>query len=89
MIAKLSPSVQKKLSELYKRDKELLEKIQKRIEMFETNARHPSLRIHKLSGKMSDVWSLSISKNFRMLYILEGEEAYFFDLGTHDQVYRQ
>lgn len=89
MQAKLSPLVQKTLTGLYKKDKDLVEKIQKQILMFESNPKHPSLRLHKLSGNLNTIWSISINKKLRMIYIQDGNVAYFFDIGSHDQVYKK
>lgn len=90
MKAKLSPLVQQKLLQLHKKDKKLVIKIQKQIILFETNPRHPSLRIHKLTGNLNNRWSISISRGLRMVYVmLEEDIAYFVDLGTHDQVYKK
>jgi len=50
MKARLSPFVQKTITRIYKKDKKLAGKIQKQIALFESNPKHPSLRIHKLSG---------------------------------------
>jgi|GEM_PF-4216999 len=57
MKAKFSPAVQKKLIAIQHRDKKLFEKIQKQTQLFQSNPQHPSLRLHKLSGNYSNVWS--------------------------------
>lgn len=90
MKAKFSPFVQKAVTQIYKRDKKLAEKIYRQILLFESNSKHPSLRLHKLSGTLDNMWSLSITTSIRMVYRLVGKEtAYFVDIGTHDQVYRK
>jgi addiction module RelE/StbE family toxin len=90
MKAKFSPLVQQKLTHLYRKDKKLVRRIEKQIKLFESNPKHPSLRTHKLAGSHSNQWSISISKGLRMVYLILGkDEAYFVDLGTHDEVYRQ
>jgi len=90
MKAKFSPFVQKGVAQIYKKDKRLAEKIQQQILLFESNPRHPSLRLHKLSGTLDNMWSLSITMSIRMVYRLTNKEtAYFVDIGTHDEVYRK
>lgn len=90
MKAKLSPLVQQKLLHLNKKDKKLTLRIEKQIKLFESNPKHPSLRTHKLTGKLSNRWSISISRGLRMVYLMLDEDiAYFVDLGTHDEVYRK
>lgn len=83
-----SPSFQKQLNQLQRRDKKLFEKIKKQFSLFKLNQHHPSLRLHKLKGELKDVWSLSVTMDFRLLFV-EDSEYYFFDMGTHDQVYRK
>lgn len=89
MKAKFSPTVQRKIAEIHKQDKKLTEKLQKQILLFESNPKHPSLRVHKLTGKFKERWSISITRNVRMVYVQVNEDiAYFVAIGTHDQVYR-
>jgi addiction module RelE/StbE family toxin len=83
-----SSSFQKKLGQLQKKDKKLFEKIKKQFSLFKLNSSHPSLRIHKLKGELKAVWSLSVTMDFRLLFV-EDSEYYFFDMGTHDQVYKK
>lgn len=90
MKAKFSPLVQQKILQLNKKDRKLVVKIEKQIKLFETNPKHPSLRTHKLTGNLTNRWSISISRGLRMVYvILKDNIAYFVDLGSHDEVYRR
>jgi len=90
MKAKLSPLVQQKLIHLNKKGKKLVLRIEKRIKLFESNPKHPSLRTHKLTGNLANRWSISISKGLRMVYLmLDKDIPYFVDLGIHDEVYRK
>lgn len=88
MIIQISPDLNKELKKIKNKDKQLAKKIEKQLDLFRQNHLHPSLRIHKLAGKMNNIWSISIDRNYRMLYFLFDNEAYFFDIGTHDQVYK-
>ena len=79
----------KLLRKIKRTDKTLTVQINKQLKLFQLHPQHPSLRIHKLSGKMKNRWSVSLSKSYRMIYILlESDEAYFIAIGTHDKVYR-
>ena len=84
----LSPLFRKQLKQLRQKDIKLFGKIQKQLVSFQSNPRHPSLRLHKLKGELQDVWSLSVTMNFRLLFI-EDTEYYFFDMGNHDQIYKK
>lgn len=79
---------EKKLIRYAKFDREIFELVRKQLKLFENNENHPSLRNHKLGGELNDFWSISINKSIRMIYFIEDNEAYFFNIGTHDEVYR-
>ncbi len=82
-----SPTFQKKLKAISQKDQQLTRKIQKQLRLFQRDPRHPSLRLHKLQGELKDVWSVSVTMSFRLLYT-EDAEYYFFDMGEHDEIYR-
>jgi len=85
-----SPEVKKELEKLKKKDSDFNRKIQKQLQLFTTNSTHPSLRLHKLSGNLKGFQSISITKSFRMVYLVKQDGmAYFVDFGTHDEVYRK
>lgn len=85
----ISPGLQKELKKIKSHDKKLTEKIIKQLILFQQNHLHPSLRVHKPSGNLENIWSISIDRSIRMLYLLGKDGAYFFDIGTHDQVYKK
>lgn len=88
MDIKLSPLVDRELAKIKQKNKKLSDKISKQLSLFTTNPKHPSLRLHKLSGNADNVWSISITMSIRMLYrLIEDGTAYFFDIGTHEEVY--
>jgi len=65
----------------------LFRKIQKQLKTFKENITRPSLRTHKLKGNLTDTWSISIEGNVRLIYSVKNNEAIFFKLGNHDEVY--
>lgn len=89
MKVRLEEKLQKELKELSKKDSRIAKKIQKQLKLFAIDPKHKSLRVHKLSGELDNIWSISITKNIRMTYLQDGDEALFFDFGTHDQVYKK
>ncbi|MFA5770380.1 MAG: type II toxin-antitoxin system mRNA interferase toxin, RelE/StbE family [Patescibacteria group bacterium] len=79
----------KLLRKIKRTDKGLIDQVNKQLKLFQLHPQHPSLRTHKLTGKMKNRWSISLSRSFRMIYILlKADEAYFVAIGTHDKVYR-
>ena len=89
MNLEISPDLDKELRRIKSKDKQLAQKIEKQLKLFQQNHQHPSLRTHKLSGNLDNMWSISIDKKNRLIYIVDEERAYFFDIGTHNQVYKK
>jgi mRNA-degrading endonuclease YafQ of YafQ-DinJ toxin-antitoxin module len=85
----LSPELTLQLKSIKQKDLKLFKKIQKQLSLFKENNRHPSLRTHKLKGAIKERWSISIEGNTRMLFYVKNEEAVFYIVGTHDEVYRE
>lgn len=77
----------KKHNRLVKYNPGLRRRIERRIDLFQINPNHNSLHSHKLSGR--DIYSFSLTGDLRILYRWEDGEALFFDIGTHDEVYRK
>lgn len=51
----------------------------------------PSLRTHKLKGKLSDSWACSAGYDLRIIFEFvqrdDGEWIHVLSVGTHDQIY--
>ena len=84
---RFSPTFIKKLQIALKKDTMLYHAVKKQLNVFQANPKHPSLRTHKLSGNLKNTWSISITKKYRILYTVE-DVYYFFEMGTHDEVYK-
>lgn len=85
---RITLSLAKDLNKIRKRDGGLYGLIKRKLEIFEYNEKHPSLRLHKLKGELGENWSISVTMGFRMLFYIEEDEAVFYKMGKHDQVYR-
>jgi len=61
------------------------------LELLAENAFHPSLRTHKLKGKLAKSWACSAGYDLRVVFHFvqhEGKEALLLEAaGTHDEVY--
>jgi addiction module RelE/StbE family toxin len=79
----------KKLKKFIKKHPEALDRYIKAIELLEINPFHPSLRIHKLQGKLREYQSVSINMKYRIVidFVLTEKEIIPIDIGTHDEVY--
>lgn len=74
-----------------KRQPEALEDISQALTMLAEDAHHPSLRTHKLKGKLRASWAASAGYDLRIVFQFvthEGKEAILLcAVGTHDDVY--
>ena len=90
MKIQFSSSIKKELKKIKLRDKKMIKVIEKQLHIFELNPKHPSLRVHKLLGNLGNTWSISITMKMRMLYhLIDESTALFFNIGTHDEVYKK
>lgn len=88
MEIKFSPYVIKDLEKHKKKDKKFAFLLQKQLQYFVTHSSIKSLRTHKLAGKLENMWSISITKKLRLVYLVkENGDILFVDFGSHDEVY--
>jgi len=80
---------EKRLRKFIKKHPEILSQYEKTIRLLEVNPHHPSLRLHKLSGKLSDLHSVSINISYRITIelIITEKEVIPVEIGSHDEVY--
>jgi len=79
----------KKLKKFIKKHPEVLDRYIKAVELLENDPYHPSLRLHKLQGKLNTYHSVSITMKYRVVidFIIQNNEIIPIDIGTHDEVY--
>ena len=72
-----------------KKHPELRNQYKKTLELLELNPQHPSLRLHKLTGTLSDLHSVSINISYRMTleFLVEGNRILPVNIGKHEAVY--
>jgi toxin HigB-1 len=61
----------------------------KTLQLLELNPGHPSLKLHKLKGKHSELYSVVINVTYRMClcFLIERDAVIPVDIGSHDGVY--
>lgn len=71
-----------------KNNKHLEDQFAEKVKLFAKNPHDPSLRIHKLIGRLNDSWAFKIDYDCRVvLKFLDNDIVLFTDVGTHKQVY--
>ena len=73
----------------YKRaPSEIQELAEAQERIFRTDAFDPRLRTHKLSGRLKDLWTFSVTRDIRIVFeFLEADEVLFHSIGRHEVVY--
>lgn len=64
--------------------KAIQKKATKKEKLFRDNPFHPSLRLHKLKGKLDGLWSISVTMKHRIIFKpLENGVILFISIGMH------
>ncbi len=80
---------EKKAIKFFKKHKDLYPQYKKTIEILSQDPYHPSLRLHKLQGKLNDFHSISINMKYRIVldFIIQDDCIILIDIGSHNDVY--
>ena len=78
-----------KAKRFVKKHPELITQYEKTLKILENNPNHPSLRLHRLKGKLKDLHSISINISYRITleFYLKDKEIVLVNVGHHDEVY--
>lgn len=73
-----------------KKHPEIRGQYQKTLELLELNPHHPSLRLHRLQGRLAALSSVSINMSYRIVLeiLIQDNDIILIDVGHHDHVYR-
>jgi mRNA-degrading endonuclease YafQ of YafQ-DinJ toxin-antitoxin module len=76
----------KREKKFFKKHPELIERYKKVLKLLELNPNHPSLRLHKLRGKLDDKYSVSITMSYRIIltFAVTEKGIVLIDIGSHD-----
>ncbi len=80
----------KRAKRFAKQHPELKMQYQKALMLLEKDPFHPSLRLHALQGKLSELHSVSINISYRITLemIIQQNEIILVNVGSHQDVYR-
>ncbi len=85
----ITQNYNKRVKKFLKKHPDVLKRYIKAITILETNPFHPSLRLHKLKGRLDELYSISISMEYRVVidFLIEDDKIIPIDIGNHDEVY--
>jgi mRNA-degrading endonuclease YafQ of YafQ-DinJ toxin-antitoxin module len=80
----------RKATKWIKKHPDLKDQYLKTLQLMELNIHHPSLRLHKLTGRLSGLYSVSINMSYRITLelIIQDNDIIPIDIGSHEKVYR-
>ena len=73
-----SPFFNRKLKRMSKKNKDILDLFDEKWSVFRKNRDHPALRLHKLSGTLHNRWSISLSRDVRVIFEYVDDGVLFF-----------
>ena len=76
-------SYNKRAARFIRRQPDLISQYEKTLKLLEVNPFHSSLRLHKLQGRLSELYSVSINIGYRITleFILEEDTIIPVDVG--------
>ena len=85
----ITDSYKKRVVKFLKKHPDMFDRYAKALAIMEIDPHHPSLRLHKLKGKLQAYSSVSITMEYRMVidFVIVDKEIIPIDIGTHDDVY--
>ncbi len=89
----LASSFKRAFKSLIRQKPEMEEKIAARLELLVNDPFDPSLKTHKLKGKLSGAWACTVEYDCRIVFNFKKysdsdiEEILLIDIGSHDEVY--
>jgi addiction module RelE/StbE family toxin len=88
-----SSSFKREFKAIIRRRPELKQRIEDRLRVLANDPFDPSLRTHKLKGKLAGSWSCTVEYDCRIVFDFVKnensgeEEILLIDIGSHDEVY--
>ena len=84
-----TPGYNKRAARFIRKHPDLVSQYEKTLKLLEIDPFHPSLRLHRLRGRLSELHSISINISYRITLelVLQGHEIVPVDVGSHDEVY--
>ncbi len=85
----ITESYLRRAKRFFAKHPDILKQYEKVLKLLCLNPQHPSLRLHKLSGRLDGVFSVSINISYRVLinFIIKDNQIVPIDIGSHDEVY--
>lgn len=79
----------KREKKFFKKHPELITQYEKTLKLLELEPSHSSLRLHRLHGKLNDLYSVSVNISYRLTiyFLIDKDQIIPVDIGSHDELY--
>ena len=78
---------EKKLKTFLRKHSQFEKDIKEKLDLLIKNPFSQHLKTHKLSGPLKNQWAISLTYEYRILFMLEENKIFLTNIGTHDEVY--
>jgi len=82
-----TPTFRRRLKAFLKRHSELESIIIEKLDLIIKDPFSPILKTHKLSGRLRNHRAVSLTYEYRILFIIERDNIYLTNIGSHDEIY--
>ncbi|MES3031355.1 MAG: type II toxin-antitoxin system mRNA interferase toxin, RelE/StbE family [Patescibacteria group bacterium] len=82
-----TPRFERRLTSFVKSHQNLRTKISSLIDRLAKNPFDPKNKTHSLSGELKGMYSASIDKSYRIVFVMGSEAITLINIGSHDEVY--
>lgn len=73
---------------IQKQSKKIQQQFKKRINIFILDPNHPTLKVHKLSGDLKNLWSFSVTGDIRVVFDKSQKDIIILvNIGSHSELY--
>lgn len=83
----ISKRFKKQLKSFFAKHPELKGVFKEKLVILQKNPADRRLKLHKLTGKLNECHSISITHDYRLVVYLEDKYIYLLAVGAHDEVY--
>ncbi len=87
MIIHETSNYSRRFEKLVRRNPDLREKVDRKLQLLVADRDYPSLRLHKIEMVGETVWSISVDLKIRILFSYIEDGILLFDIGSHEEVY--
>ncbi|MBL4621463.1 MAG: hypothetical protein JKY89_03615 [Immundisolibacteraceae bacterium] len=77
----------RRAKKFFKNHPDLINQYRKALLLLELDPHHPSLRLHRLEGRMKMLSSISINMSYRVIIQIEADLITLINIGDHTNVY--